>query len=428
MAASNPARNEIGLSLKERRWRRERRSAWLRLLVLGVLVLNLLASGHGDSVLVHGQVIAGYSVATIVALILALTRRGPAWSTTAFVVVDALLVVALFHEHLFAPGQDFDHSLTAPTLAVGFLLLTHAALRLKPGLVVLFSAVVLIGWLLLLAITLVVHAKLHPMAHSEWSTFGVEGALAAAFTFAGFVCYLLTKEHNVALAEALGSEGRRRMLARFFSPSLVAELQSNDAALALTRRRAAIMFVDLRSFTRLTEASEPEAMAALQRYAWPGNIRELENVVERGLVLGTGEVLRFDRQLIGEAPSQPAAGHRLGRREREGRQVAARSGGCPLLRGPDRLRAVLSDPHVGSFGVVAIALQLIAKLALLHALIARAPLAADPRAGRDTLRLGHAGGIAAEERCAPLLHRLVRPVKAALFQAALFDLPADVHV
>ena len=263
MVAANPARNEIGLSLKERRWRRERRSAWLRLLVLGVLVLNLLASGHGDSVLVHGQVIAGYSVATIVALILALTRRGPAWSTTAFVVVDALLVVALFHEHLFAPGQDFDHSLTAPTLAVGFLLLTHAALRLKPGLVVLFSAVVLIGWLLLLAITLVIHAKLHPMAHSEWSTFGVEGALAAAFTFAGCVCYLLTKEHNVALAEALGSEGRRRMLARFFSPSLVAELQSNDAALALTRRRAAIMFVDLRSFTRLTEASEPEAMAAL---------------------------------------------------------------------------------------------------------------------------------------------------------------------
>ncbi|WP_037472571.1 adenosylcobinamide-GDP ribazoletransferase, partial [Sphingobium sp. ba1] len=31
----------------------------------------------------------------------------------------------------------------------------------------------------------------------------------------------------------------------------------------------------------------------------------------------------------------------------------------------DRLRAVLSDPHVGSFGVVAIALQLIAKLVLL---------------------------------------------------------------
>ena len=32
----------------------------------------------------------------------------------------------------------------------------------------------------------------------------------------------------------------------------------------------------------------PETMAALQRYPWPGNIRELRNVVERALILATG--------------------------------------------------------------------------------------------------------------------------------------------
>ena len=42
----------------------------------------------------------------------------------------------------------------------------------------------------------------------------------------------------------------------------------------------------------------------------------------------------------------------------------------------DRLRAVLSDPHVGSFGVVTIALQLIAKLVLLHTLVDRDQLPA----------------------------------------------------
>ena len=48
------ATNEAGLSTNERRWRRELRSAWLRLLVFTVLVLNLIASQHGESVLVHG--------------------------------------------------------------------------------------------------------------------------------------------------------------------------------------------------------------------------------------------------------------------------------------------------------------------------------------------------------------------------------------
>ncbi len=43
--------------------------------------------------------------------------------------------------------------------------------------------------------------------------------------------------------------------------------------------------------------------------------------------------------------------------------------GCGAAHGDrDRLLAVMADPHVGSFGVVAITLQLIAKLVLLHAL------------------------------------------------------------
>jgi len=40
-----------------------------------------------------------------------------------------------------------------------------------------------------------------------------------------------------------------------------------------------------------------------------------------------------------------------------------------IHKGPERLRTVLADPHVGSFGVVAIGLQLLAKLVLLHALL-----------------------------------------------------------
>ncbi len=38
----------------------------------------------------------------------------------------------------------------------------------------------------------------------------------------------------------------------------------------------------------------PDAMAILERHHWPGNIRELENAIERAIVLGTGDMLGAD--------------------------------------------------------------------------------------------------------------------------------------
>jgi two-component system response regulator PilR (NtrC family) len=38
----------------------------------------------------------------------------------------------------------------------------------------------------------------------------------------------------------------------------------------------------------------PEALTILERYHWPGNIRELENIIERAIVLGNGDVLSVD--------------------------------------------------------------------------------------------------------------------------------------
>ena len=52
-------------------------------------------------------------------------------------------------------------------------------------------------------------------------------------------------------------------------------------------------FVDefSRGFGKRIDAIAPGTAAALQAYAWPGNIRELRNVVERAMIVADGSVL-----------------------------------------------------------------------------------------------------------------------------------------
>jgi formate hydrogenlyase transcriptional activator len=49
---------------------------------------------------------------------------------------------------------------------------------------------------------------------------------------------------------------------------------------------------------------EKQSLSAMQQYAWPGNIRELQNVIERCVILAEGEVLRVDPgMLLQDEPS-----------------------------------------------------------------------------------------------------------------------------
>jgi len=52
-------------------------------------------------------------------------------------------------------------------------------------------------------------------------------------------------------------------------------------------------FVDQfsRAFGKPIKSITKESMAALRKYSWPGNIRELRNVVEREMIVATGPTL-----------------------------------------------------------------------------------------------------------------------------------------
>jgi Nif-specific regulatory protein len=48
---------------------------------------------------------------------------------------------------------------------------------------------------------------------------------------------------------------------------------------------------------------EPEAQKLLMRYNWPGNIRELENTIERAMLLADGRGISIDDLRLGESPT-----------------------------------------------------------------------------------------------------------------------------
>jgi len=66
-----------------------------------------------------------------------------------------------------------------------------------------------------------------------------------------------------------------------------------------------------REMGRPVRGVSPAALGTLEGYHWPGNIRELENVIERAIVLGSGDTIEVDalpQNVVHPAtPAQPSA-------------------------------------------------------------------------------------------------------------------------
>ncbi|MBM4338496.1 MAG: GAF domain-containing protein [Deltaproteobacteria bacterium] len=62
---------------------------------------------------------------------------------------------------------------------------------------------------------------------------------------------------------------------------------------------------------------QKETMKALQDYSWPGNIRELENVIERAVILSSGPLLKLSDKLENTSPLLPSTLRTLAETERD---------------------------------------------------------------------------------------------------------------
>jgi PAS domain S-box-containing protein len=61
-------------------------------------------------------------------------------------------------------------------------------------------------------------------------------------------------------------------------------------------------------------------MQRLQSYRWPGNIRELENILERAIILSNGPILEIDPEVFG-SPASPVVSSPVSSGETPGRQM-----------------------------------------------------------------------------------------------------------
>jgi formate hydrogenlyase transcriptional activator len=61
-----------------------------------------------------------------------------------------------------------------------------------------------------------------------------------------------------------------------------------------------------RRFGRQVDGISQETMELMLNYHWPGNIRELQNLIERSVVLSNGAALTIDRSLLTARQNEPA--------------------------------------------------------------------------------------------------------------------------
>jgi formate hydrogenlyase transcriptional activator len=98
-------------------------------------------------------------------------------------------------------------------------------------------------------------------------------------------------------------------------PVRVPALRERPADIPLLVRHFVQQFS--RRISRTIDTIPSETMTTLVKYPWPGNIRELQNVIERAVILSDGDTLAFDASwLVGASASESAGTWAAQERER----------------------------------------------------------------------------------------------------------------
>ncbi|WAJ31232.1 adenylate/guanylate cyclase domain-containing protein [Antarcticirhabdus aurantiaca] len=240
--------------------RSELRTALWRFVTLAVFAAVVWLEPDGASHPVHLALLAAYAATSLAAVLLVvagLYRPAMSWI---YVSVDAALVVYLVAEHMFVPGVGFAEALATPSLAIAFVLLAHAGLRMRAGMVAAFAVLVALGTATAGAAALSVGPNAGSLAGEDARDVGVR---ALAFAAVAAFQTMLAVDIRRLVRTAVSSTSEKTNLSRFFSPDTAERIAASGFQMGLVRQRAAILFVDIRGFTGLAEEMEPEEIGKL---------------------------------------------------------------------------------------------------------------------------------------------------------------------
>ncbi|RWO91466.1 adenylate/guanylate cyclase domain-containing protein [Mesorhizobium sp.] len=262
MTSGGRAPTEIDALISEVEQRNELRTALWRFVALLVFALSVALEPDIANHEIHLMLLSAYAAITFVAVGLVTAQLFRPWLNWVYVAVDGSLIIYLTAEHLLDPASSLVDALATPSLVIAFVLLSHASMRMRAGPVAAFALIVILGSsaVALMPVWDNGFGAVFRLSSEEIQAAGVR---LAAFTVVAAIQIVLVLDIRRLVQEAVASSSERANLTRFFAPETAERLATEGANLGLRRQEAAILFVDIRGFTRLSETMPLEEIASL---------------------------------------------------------------------------------------------------------------------------------------------------------------------
>ncbi len=260
MVAIDSGRSDIDGMILEVERRNELRTVIWRFLALLVFAISVALEPDVINHQAHIALLIAYAATSVLAVALVVSGLFRSWLNWPYICIDAALVVYLAAEHMFIPGSSFVEALATPSLAIAFVLLSHASMRMRAGPVAVFAALVTLGSAAVAALSLFDDPFQIGMSSEELQAASVR---LLAFAAVAAIQVMLVVDIRRLVRFAVSTSSERANLSRFFSPTTAVLLASGGAHVGLQRNEAAVVFIDIRGFTGLSEKMALEDVASL---------------------------------------------------------------------------------------------------------------------------------------------------------------------